>query len=305
MRSRKQIKHYKLLSSRQQSWRLEVQREQDHSFLLSFEKKNKPHNFKTTHNADDTNTLNQNADGTCISIKVNFNEAKIKTYFHDTELSTEGIVRESQQPVDKDVDQLCIKNYETEFWENLNSYSDDEDEENTSAPLKTWEKVATWALRHYKNRASINEILGISRDEGHTELLKDVRTLLGTPRGASKIIPCGSGTYLHYGLERALIDVFKKMPQDFIPLEILFDINLDGLPISKSSRSQLWTVLGKQKGKFQEVFVIGAYHGYEKPKSVDDYLHSFIKEYERLKETGLFYNGIKYKVTLDLPSDLR
>ena len=151
------------MSSRQQRRRLEVQREQDHSFLLFLEKKNKPQNFETTHNADDTNILNQNADG--IGIKVNFKEAKIKTYFHDTELSTEGIVREAQQPIDKDVDQLCIKNDETEFWENLNSYSDDEDEENTSAPLTTWEKIATWALRHYKNRASINEILGIFRDK--------------------------------------------------------------------------------------------------------------------------------------------
>jgi len=39
------------------------------------------------------------------------------------------------------------------------------------------------------------------------------------------------------------------------------DLNIDGLPISKSSKSQLWPILGRISGLS---FAIGVYHGYQK-----------------------------------------
>lgn len=194
---------------------------------------------------------------------------------------------------------------ESEFWDKLNLYSDDEEEEEKEeviAELTLWEKVANWALRNAKNRSSVNEILEIFRDSGHTNLPKDARTLLGTPRICSNIVPCGSGSYLHYGLQRALCELLHRIDQNIVPSNILLDINVDGLPLTRSSKSQLWPILGRISGLQypDKVFLIGVYHGYEKPDSVDDLLNHFIEEYLELEKTGFTCNGIKYSVKINL-----
>lgn len=203
---------------------------------------------------------------------------------------------------DHNMEELTMAMDEAEFWDKMNYYSDDEDEEDIgSKELTLWEKLADWALRNAKNRFSVNEILQIFRELGHIELPKDARTLLGTPRKSSNIVDCGSGKYLHYGSERSLCDLLLKIGQDSVPNHILFDINIDGLPLSKSSRSQLFPILGKISGSsYPEVFLIGAYHGYEKVESIEEFLNSFIEEYLMLKETGFTYNGIKYTLEINL-----
>lgn len=78
------------------------------------------------------------------------------------------------------------------------------------------------------------------------------------------------------------------------------DINIDGLPLTKRSKSQLWTTLGKISGLlFSDVFLIGAYHDYEKPNSVDDFLNCFIEEYQELQDTGFSYNETNYIVKIN------
>jgi len=42
------------------------------------------------------------------------------------------------------------------------------------------------------------------------------------------------------------------------------DLNIDGLLISKSSKSQLWPILGRISGLSFALFVIGIYHDYQK-----------------------------------------
>lgn len=43
-------------------------------------------------------------------------------------------------------------------------------------------------------------------------------------------------------------------------------INIDGLPISKSSNSSLWLILSLDI-ILKSVFIVGAYHGQTKPES--------------------------------------
>lgn len=108
---------------------------------------------------------------------------------------------------------------------------------------------------------------------------------------SSNIIPCGSGTYLHYGLERSLTDILENTPKNVIPKNIIFNVNVDGVPLTESSKSQLWPILGKiTDAPNFPVFLIGAYHGYEKPNSIDEYLNCFIEEYESLRVTGFIWN---------------
>lgn len=278
-------KNYNDLSRRQQLRRLENQRQQDVKLLLSsFREQEEPKDSKNeTHNINENPYIDE--------VQPAFKESGMDVASADTEdLSNPDIVK-----------MKCEEQDEIEFWEKFDYYLSDEEEKREIQPLTLWEKVATWALRNYTNRKSINEILVIFQSEGHNDLPKDARTLLGVPRKSSNIVPCGSGSYLHYGLERAVTDVLQKMPDEKMGDQIFVDINIDGLPLCKSSRSQLWPILGKISGRsYPEVFLIGAYHGYEKPNSIEDFLSQFIEEYKTLKEEGFVYNGKRIKICIHL-----
>jgi len=74
-----------------------------------------------------------------------------------------------------------------------------------------------------------------------------------------------------------------------------------GLPISKSSKSQIWAILGKIFDKVLQVFtpfVISAYHGYSKPPSIDDFLTPFCQEYNILRTTGFIFDEKRYTVQI-------
>jgi len=90
----------------------------------------------------------------------------------------------------------------------------------------------------------VNELLTILRKHGHVDLLKDVRVLLQTPRNASvNFKSVGNGRYMHFGIFSGLkrsIQIYSK----FITRNnIKLNINIDGLPLSKSSGSQFWPIL--------------------------------------------------------------
>jgi len=75
-------------------------------------------------------------------------------------------------------------------------------------------------------------------------------------------------------------------------IDIMF--NTDGLPLSKSSSSQLWPILSSVI-EFKEVFVIELYHSFSsKPKNVNTYFYDFLHEVKLLVEEGLIFKPKKY-----------
>jgi len=61
------------------------------------------------------------------------------------------------------------------------------------------------------------------------------------------------------------------------------------LSISKSSKSQLWPILGKISDLPFTPFVIGVYHDYQKT-CLSEFLQSFVDEYLNLKNNGFSIN---------------
>jgi len=59
---------------------------------------------------------------------------------------------------------------------------------------------------------------------------------------------------------------------------IEININIDGLPLHKSSTSQVYPILCNLVNNFSEVNVIGIYHGFKKPSDANLFLKSFIEE---------------------------
>jgi len=76
-------------------------------------------------------------------------------------------------------------------------------------------------------------------------------------------------------------------------------INIDGLPLSKSSSQQFWPILGSII-PYNNVFVIGLYHGNDKPANANDFLKDFVNEMKDMCENGINFNGRNIQCRLEI-----
>lgn len=125
-------------------------------------------------------------------------------------------------------------------------------------------------------------------------LPRDIRTLLKTPR---KVIvePMAEGTYYHFGMLKGIISYLSVSTGPSDSLQVM--INMDGLPLFKSSCTTFWPILGLIKGEATP-FPIGVWAGNGKPTCANTYLRKFVEEYKKLKRDGVFYNGRLYTVSI-------
>lgn len=94
--------------------------------------------------------------------------------------------------------------------------------------------LITWALSYNINHNACNALIKILQQYTSCNFPKDIRTLLQTPRQVNVIDACG-GQYFYAGLNNVIKKIFLKSKEKDINLLI----NIDGLPISKSSQSSL------------------------------------------------------------------
>jgi len=151
--------------------------------------------------------------------------------------------------------------------------------------------LCKWANEFQINQVALTSLLQVLSRHGHNDLPRDARTILNTPRpGTHNIKTLSKGQYVHYGLLKALTSVANRFPHAFDNRDIIhLDLNIDGLPISKSSKSQLWPILGRISDLPFTPFVIGVYHGYQKA-CLSEFLQPFVDEYLNLKNNGFSIN---------------
>ena len=124
---------------------------------------------------------------------------------------------------------------------------------------------------------------------------QDIRTLKGSSLKPCEVISINNGNYTHIGLKHNL-EIFLENNQ-YNRDEITVDIGIDGVPLAKSSNSQLWPILGNIP-PYKKVFIIGVYHGNKKPSCADTFLENFINEAKCLYRNGIQYKGKTYKFSL-------
>ena len=143
--------------------------------------------------------------------------------------------------------------------------------------------LTSWVNHYRPSREAINDLLKILSKRG-LPVPKDSRTLLKSPREVSVVSKCG-GTYSYLGIKAGILEALKHTNQD--EDNLFLDINIDGVPLTKSSNSQLWPILGSINNS-DFVFVIAVFHSFSKPSC--DYLNDFIVEAKQLIKDGLNYN---------------
>lgn len=160
------------------------------------------------------------------------------------------------------------------------------------------EKLKTWAVKYKIKLNALDGLLVILRDEECGKFLpKDSRTLLKTPR-TSLIKSVEPGHYCHFGLRVGLREAIQK---DIMTFSLCHNSNVglkistDGLPLSDSSNSQLWPILGCLAGS-SHIFVIGVYHGLTKPNDSNIFFQDFVNEMIDIVNNGFLFNDVLYKV---------
>jgi len=118
---------------------------------------------------------------------------------------------------------------------------DDVDCDNSSTIIELFiieDELRSWVLKFNVSHNNANCILRIIKSAG-INVPKDIRTLMKTPT-THVISNIDQGSYIHLGLENIILPILKKYdPLIYIPNKVLkIGINLDGLPLSRSSKSR-------------------------------------------------------------------
>jgi hypothetical protein len=127
------------------------------------------------------------------------------------------------------------------------------------------ESLASWAVQCQIPQSHVDKLLVLLKsfsDFDTSNLPKSCRTLLKTiRRTATKVV--GPGHYYHCDVEKGILSTLQRMQVKRIPSKrIKLLINVDGVPIAKSSGSQFWPILGRLSGfSHSKPFLIGIYHG--------------------------------------------
>lgn len=111
-----------------------------------------------------------------------------------------------------------------------------------------------------------------------------------TPRKL-ETISLDNGEMYYYGIQKCLTP--KLQSSGFngeISTTINLIINIDGLPVFKSSRTDLWPILDRSDNLVDlRPFMIACFCGEGKPINLEKYLQLFIEEMIFLRQNGFQY----------------
>lgn len=162
--------------------------------------------------------------------------------------------------------------------------------------LQQW--VCKFNISHEATTSLLQILKNVTNVSELHNLPSNSRTLLHTPKDVPlRDVP--PGKYFHYGLKNAIVDQLMTLDINQISRNIEINVNIDGLPLTKSSKSQFYPILGQIYPTIDKPFIIGVYHGFSKPQCPNIFLKDFIEEYKTLHEEGFqFNNNLKLIVTI-------
>lgn len=158
-------------------------------------------------------------------------------------------------------------------------------------------QLREWSFKNNISCSAVSELLGILNP--HFKFLpKDYRTLLKTPR-FTDTIGLNNGEMIYLGILNQLLfrlsGGFKKTVT-----KILLQINIDGLPLFKSSNIELYPILGLCPDLNDErPFLIACFSGTGKPDPLDGFLRPFINEFKQLNSCGFTFKDNHYNLDIN------
>ena len=158
--------------------------------------------------------------------------------------------------------------------------------------------LVSWINKHQIKHNAADDLLKFLKTHGHNTLPLSARTLLKTDRTV-QIEEKSGMSYIYLGLEEALVRTFEKYPpetkQSTINIEL--SLNVDGLPLFKSSNTCMWPVLCAIMIHPVSVFPVALTCGKSKPCSLD-FLSDTIRDLNHILQHGILYKESTIHVTL-------
>jgi len=132
-------------------------------------------------------------------------------------------------------------------------------------------------------------------------LPKNAKTFLGTTNKNYVIETFdenSDGKFVYLGVYNNLLKYFNPDLHEVNTIELL--VNIDGLPLFKSSSKQLWPILCQifHDLPVYKPFPVAFYCGNQKSSNVEKYLKKFIEEINILQERGVTINGRLFEFSI-------
>ena len=177
------------------------------------------------------------------------------------------------------------------------SESDSDSEGESQGRSNIRSELAQWRIKHGITDSALSDdsdLLSILRPH-HRELPKDPRTIQKASSASNiqiaNIKAVSGGSYYHFGITPEVLLQLQNSHSLRMAAEesgaLSMQLNVDGIPLFKSTNGQFWPVLGKIDKPFAGTpFVIGLYYGTAKPSDLN-FLQDFCHDYGKLKESGI------------------
>ena len=156
---------------------------------------------------------------------------------------------------------------------NILSSSDSEREDKVD--LSLCQGLVEWINRHSIKHTAADDLLKLLKTHGHESLPSSARTILKTDRQVTTEDKSGM-KYVYLGLETSVVKHFDKYPLEIKQQTNVLPIalNIDGLPLFRSSNTVFWPILCSILIPPITVFPIAVTCGTSKPENLD-FLHGF------------------------------
>jgi len=191
-------------------------------------------------------------------------------------------------------DDICLYDYDEEDGLKIHRFSDSESEDmvGCDSAENLSDQIAAWAISEKVKDTAVDKLLKLLKPH-HPDLPVTSRTLKNTGYQAADIVNIAGGEYVHFGILNGMKHFENEILALFVDV-IDYHVNVDGLPLFRSSGTQLWPILGKIVG-LQCPFMIGVFCGPSKPSNVNEFLRSFIEEATVLKTSGFTLQGTAFR----------
>ncbi|CAN7984520.1 unnamed protein product, partial [Ixodes hexagonus] len=152
-------------------------------------------------------------------------------------------------------------------------------------------QLKSWAIESGVSQVAFDRLLKLLGSHPcFSAVPKCARTVLKTPRVAADVQSMGAGKYCHFGLAVGLQHALTHL--DETPDHLLININIDGLPLSKSTKDQFWPVLCQVINCGPSApFPIGVYYGKAKLVCVNTFLQPFVADTNQVLSEGVLLKG--------------
>lgn len=172
-----------------------------------------------------------------------------------------------------------------------NEYPDEPHSIDNETDSSILNNLAKWAVSYNISQVALSALLKVLKTHKcHNYFPIDARTILKTKssRQPSQIQTVTPGSYYYFTIYNSLKNISNSDDKYFVEDKIKIVIGIDGLPLTKSSSSCFWPILGYVRHPIYKphVFLIGLYWGKDKPLNCNSFLLDLVKETKELYQTG-------------------